>query len=62
MTERELDLAAKLSIAHTHIKFLLDYARRVATRQVTQQDLERVQGARMFLTLTLTNEEVLKNG
>lgn len=58
MTELELDLTAKLAIARTHITFLLDYARRVAQHQVTRQDLERVQNARMFAVLM----EDAKNG
>lgn len=58
-TEQEQSLQAKLEIAKVHIKFLIDYARRVAQHQITHSDVDRVHNARMFLLCT--NEEDCKH-
>lgn len=50
-TEREIELEVKLTIAKESIKFLLDYCRRIAQHQVVQNDAQKLQDIRMFLTL-----------
>ena len=57
-TECETELQVRLAIASEHLKWLLDYARRVAQRQVVQADLERLREIRMFIQLVEDSKNV----
>ena len=48
-TEREIELQVLLVVACEHLAWALDYARRVAQRQVVDSDLERLRELRMFI-------------
>jgi hypothetical protein len=50
-TEREIELEVKLQIANENLEWLLDYARRVAQRQVVSRDVEQLTRIRIFLTI-----------
>ena len=45
-------------VAIEHLKWLSDYARRVAQRQVVQADLERLLEIRMFIQLMEDSKNV----
>lgn len=48
-TEREIQLQVLLVVACEHLVWALDYARRVAQRQVVESDLTRLLELRMFI-------------
>lgn len=48
-TEREIQLQVLLVVACEHLTWALDYARRVAQRQVVESDLTRLRELRMFI-------------
>lgn len=62
LTELEQHLVAQLNLALNHIEFLVDYGRRVAQRQVTRNDAERVTDARMFVATMRHHQQANSNG
>ena len=57
-TERETELQVMLVVACDYLAWALDYARRVAQRQVVQADLERLREIRMFIQLVEDSKNV----
>ena len=61
-TEREVELQVLLVVACEHLTWALDYARRVAQRQVVESDLTRLLELRMFIQNVKQQLEDVKNG
>lgn len=61
-TEREIQLQVLLVVACEHLVWSLDYARRVAQRQVGEPDLARLRDLRLFVQNVKQQLEDVKNG
>lgn len=61
-TEREIELQVLLVVACEHLVWALDYARRVAMRQVVAADSQRMLDLRMFVQNVKQQLEDVKNG
>lgn len=61
-TEREIQLQVLLVVACEHLVWALDYARRVAQRQVGEPDLARLRDLRLFVQNVKQQLEDVKNG
>ena len=61
-TEREIELQVLLVVACDYLAWALDYARRVAMRQVVKSDSARMLDLRMFVQNVKQQLEDVKNG